>query len=471
MFNHSLQSGVFPTRWKASYIRPIHKKGDRSIIENYRGIAILSAIPKLLDKIMADRLASQMVTIISDNQHGFMRGRSSATNLLLFSNFLINGIESGHQIDAAFTDFSKAFDRVNIDILCKKLIKIGFDVHFVDWIRSYLSGRTQFVKFFGFCSEFFSVTSGVPQGSHLGPLLFILFLNDIYSVTDVDTLFLSYADDCKVARVIKNVHDFVILQRDINSINNWCIDNHLLLNIQKCNCMTFSRKSFPFIYNYSIGNIELARISEYVDLGVKFDQTVTFNSHINMIVSKSNKTLGFIKRNTKDFNDPYALKLLFTSFIRSILEYCSVVWNPFYRVHIDRLEGVQRRFTRYALSKMPWSDGLPSFQIRNRCLCLNSLLQRRNISCAIFTHDVISGRINCSPLLSKLNFSVPNRSLRHYHLLNLAFHRTNYGMHEPINDMCRTFNEFYSLYDFGVSRDNFRKSIICHYDGLPLHNS
>ena len=209
---------------------------------------------------------------------------------------------------------------MNHKLLILKLRLIGVPLNLIDWISSYLTSRTQQVYFENFLSDPFEVTSGVPQGSHLGPLLFLLFINDLPTAIRSSSI-LMYADDVKLFS--KSSH-FSNLLDDLNSLYQWCSLNSLHLNLSKCKVMSFSRKEVT-LRNYSINNSLLERVFLFKDLGVIFDPVLNFRSHIETIVLKARCTLGFIKRWSKEFRDPYITKTLLTSLVRPILEYESVI--------------------------------------------------------------------------------------------------------------------------------------------------
>lgn len=263
--------------------------------------------------------------------------------LTLFSSSVINNFENNLQTDVIYTDFSKAFDRVNHDLLIQKLIKIGFPNMLIKWIRSYLTKRTQQVIYKNSISNTIYVLSGVPQGSHIGPVLFNLFINDLPNCI-VNSSILMYADDCKVYRSIKDSNDNVLLQNDLDNFQKWCKQNQMCLNSKKCFVMTFSRKSNSIRFDYSIESAHLQRNQTFMDLGILFDTKCSFNAHIDYILSKSYSKLGCVLRWSRELKDDEILLTLYLSLVRSNLEYCSPLWCPNYQNNINKLESLQKKF-------------------------------------------------------------------------------------------------------------------------------
>ena len=397
----------------------------------------------MFELIIYDKIYASVSAYITTEQHGFLEGRSVCTNLVHFTRDAINWIEEGFQVDVFYADFQKAFDQVNHLILGKKLKKFGFHGKLWMWIMSYLMGRFQFVRFLGHDSQPYRVLSGVPQGSHLGPLLFLIFINDINCVFDIN--FLLYADDLKIYLKVDNLHDCYQLQTNIDNLVLWCNNNRLFLHLNKCYLVTYSRKLSPIVHEYFANNKKIDRCSFFKDLGVTFDNKITFSLHIDNIIAKSMSMLGFVKRMCRDFEDPYTLKALFCSFVRSHLEYASVVWCPNYGIHIKRIESVQRNFVRFALRKLPWVDNnaLPSYENRCELIKLDTLQNRRIVLNFIFIRDLLVNKIDSPYLLSLINFNTGFVNTRNRLLFRLNRHRTNYGNNEPMTNMLKTVN-FYS---------------------------
>lgn len=462
LFNKSLISGRFPDFWKISYIRPVHKKESKSNINNYRPIAKLSSIPKLFELMIYDSIYSLCSELLIHNQHGFMKNRSTVTNLVEVSSFYINTMEAGYQTDVIYTDLSKAFDLLPHSVICFKLKKLGFPGFLIKWISSYLENRKYCVKFRSATSDPYFANSGVPQGSHLGPFLFIFSINDVDSIIKNSKLSI-YADDMKIYNKITSQTDAITLQEDLDSFKNWCDNNNLSLNIGKCASISYTRCTTPLIINYSFDNKSIIRVSHFKDLGVYFDNKMTFKHHFENIIGKANSMLGFVKRWSKEFEDPYILKSLFISLVRPNLEYASQVWCPYYQDHIKRLESVQKNFLRYSLRHLNWVNPLilPPYSNRLILLQLNTLESRRTIADILFIVQVYNGQIKSdfarNQVYSNLNHSTRFRS---ENIFRAIFHRTNYGKFEPINRMFMAVNNYKSHVDFSLTKEKIKKNLL-----------
>ncbi|RVE41474.1 hypothetical protein evm_013878 [Chilo suppressalis] len=286
LFRLSLSSAVMPLVWKQSLVVPIHKNGDKHNIRNYRGISKLSVIPKLFEKIVFDSLNVALRPIFISQQHGFVAGRSTETNLCEFLDQVLCGMNNGFQVDAVYTDYSKCFDKISHQILVRKLENIGIHGDLLRWLQSYLENRTQAVTVKGFKSSFIPITSGVPQGSHLGPLFFNIFINDV-SQCFQNSKFLLFADDTKIFSIIKSVEDCVRLQEDLDRLCDYCTINKLTMNVDKCSSITFSRKKTEIKFNYKLFAKDLTKKSENEKERLMSNLVLSLENHarIDTIVS------------------------------------------------------------------------------------------------------------------------------------------------------------------------------------------
>ena len=166
----------------------------------------------------------------------------------------------------------------------------------------------------------------------LSPLLFVIFINDLVKHISQDCRVFLYADDLKVVKNIRNVNNCFILQQNVDSVLEWCNKNHLCMNKDKCRVMSFSRKNENLSYDYTMNGVSLIRCQQFKDLGVIMDSTLSFIPHINYVTNKATRMLGFVVRNTREFQSIECILLLYYSFVRSVLEYCSIIWNPYYNI-------------------------------------------------------------------------------------------------------------------------------------------
>ena len=457
LFNLSIETCSFPDAWKESFIVPIFKSGQRENIENYRSICIQSAIPKLFDSLVAKQLSWLCNGLISESQHGFCKNKSTETNLVCYQSGLIPHLENRKQVDAIYTDFSKAFDRVDHQILLNKLTALGFHFRFVEWLKNFSSGRSQRVRVGGHLSDVISVGSGVAQGGHTSPILFNIFVNDITKCFAYSSCLL-FADDLKFWRVVETREDQELLQADLDRLAEWCNLNKLYLNVKKCGFISFTRKVRRIDTTYIIENTPLKYVSSVRDLGVILDEKLSFIEHINTISIKASKLLGFVTRNCTKFS-VNATRLVYCSLVRSILEYCSVVWSPYYCGHIDTLERIQHRFLRHCAFRLHCVIVDHNYGPLEQQLALPQLRKRRDISGAIFVYRIIHYLINCPDLLCRIQFNIPRHGLRHQATFNIPFHRTSYGVCNPLDRYMGILNDCGTVDIFNVRLGQLRRSL------------
>lgn len=323
-----------------------------------------------------------------------------------------------------------------------------------------LTGRFQRVLFKGILSREILIPSGVLQGSHLGPLLFALFVNDIPDCVNFAHVLL-YAEDVKLFFCFSSIDDSRFLQGDLEQLYRWCLSNGMSLNLTKCKKLSFSRTTL-IPTQYYINNYELENVSSFRDLGVIFDPKLRFHLHIESTVNKAKSILGFVKRWSKEFQDHYIAKRLYMSLVRLILEYSSVVWIPTYNCYIDIIESVQKYFLLFALRGLGWDVNLPlpPYESRLKLINLPTLLKRREMLAVIFMVKLIQGEISSPILLQGISLNVPARLTTHYVPTKLPQCRTNYELNNPLRLLSKLYNDHYHLFDPSVNSLNYIRGAV-----------
>ena len=449
IFNLCLETSTFPERWKLSKIRPVFKKGDKTLISNYRPITIISNFSKVFEHLLYQRVYAFFETKLVEHQHGFVAGRSTVTNLFTITQFISQSLDDGAQCDVVYTDLSKAFDQIDHGILLSKLRKCGFSRELLSLFVSYFTARKQFVLMNGYKSHLVNVTSGVPQGSILGPLFFNIFINDIASALHSDVHCLLYADDLKMYSRISSVTDCLSLQSSLDGVARWCTSNRLSLNAPKCQVMSFALIRNGIEFDYYIGEAVLMRPDAIRDLGVTFDRKLSFVEHVNNVTSSAYRSLGFIIRNSRGFCKAESLVVLFNTFVRSHLEYAAVVWEPCYGVHIERLESVQRRFLKFLSLRVDGvypCRGYPHDVLLKRHNFL-SLADRRQYMLVLFLHKVVTDKVTCAAIKQMLQYSIPRAASRVSLCFYLPTPRTNKLKFSPLYRMCDAYHRVQPLID------------------------
>lgn len=383
LFNKSMLTGSVPKDWRRGNICPIFKGGDSRQAKNYRPISLTSVSSKLMEGLIKDQLMATLEenAIIGDHQHGFRTGRSCTTNLIEHIDFVTRMVDAGKSVDTVYLDLSKAFDRVPHQVLVQKLLAVGVGGHINSWIRSWLTDREQRVVLNGFQSGWSPVHSGVPQGSVLGPLLFIIFANDMN--TSVQSNMLSFADDTKIFRCVSNNAERILLQSDLDKLVLWAKCNGMDFNPEKCKVVRFGRDTND--NTYQINGKCLDVVPSHWDLGVLVDCSLKFSMHTSSIVSKANRTLGFTQRNFISRKPNVRVKL-YKTYVLPILEYASQVTSPFLGKDVLAIEAIQRRFTRGIM-------GLHEeiYETRLQRLKLEELSLRRTKHDLYLTYKIVHG--------------------------------------------------------------------------------
>jgi hypothetical protein len=369
IFNKSIESGRVPEFWKVANVIPVFKKGDRSLASNYRPISLTSIVGKLLESIIANkiRLHLEKHKLIIESQHGFINGRSCLTNLLSFYSSIVEAVDSGKDCDVVYLDFSKAFDTVPHERLIKKIESHGIGGAILSWIRAWLYQRKQRVSINGIKSEWENVVSGVPQGSVLGPLLFIIYINDLDS--GLSSNICKFADDTKIGREINSEEDSLSLQVDLDRVLKWSKDWQMQFNADKCKVLRLGNDDR--VTRYELDGVVIAKSDCERDLGVMISKNLKQKDQCINVRNKANRTLGFINRSVSNKTPGVVLKL-YLALVRPHLDYAVQFWSPYYRMDINSLERVQRRMTKL----IPQIRNL-SYEERLTKLKLHSLERRR----------------------------------------------------------------------------------------------
>lgn len=460
LFCKSFENGIIPTAAKASRIVPIHKKGDRSKIENYRMIAIGSVILRIMEKAVFHGVSAFVESGLANEQHGFRRNRSISTNLINLSVAVNEAFSRRSQLDVFYGDFQTAFDRVCHRILIGKLIEFGLGPRTVKWISSFLSDRRNYVEIDGVKSRQFNSWSGVGAGTTLGPLLFLVFINDIGQHIKYSD-FLLFADDIKIYAEIGSLMDTRKLQVDIDNVFKWCQDNRLYFNVNKCNVITLCRTNRTVTNDYVLDGQIVTRVDEIRDLGVTVDSRFRFVTHIEKLISAARQTIGFIKMISSNRFERSVLKLLYVSYVRSKLEFGSIIWDPYQQVYRDELESVQKGFIVFLLGDEyrapPYR--LAPYHDRCRLLDLPSLASRRIVMKLLMGYDIMKRRINDPKICRRFAPYRPNRQLRSTRLLVEESYGSDYLFYQPTAVIIRLMNMYSDLYLLSQSKEGFRNAV------------
>lgn len=348
LVNESFSSGTFPDSMKCARIVPIHKNGSPLEVNNYRPISVLPVISKLFERCMFDRLSSfvKEFNLLSDVQFGFRRNCSTQDALLNFTENVYDALDANEFFLSIFVDFSKAFDTVKHDILLGKMYKYGIRGRCLDWIKSYLENRQQYVVVGDAKSQSSYNNIGVPQGSILGPLFFIIYINDLPNLSD-NCSFIMFADDTTLFLNNPCPYRLISIANDVLALfEEWALCNRLSLNISKTNAMIFTNRKIPD----NIGNLLLNdQIVNFVSnckfLGIHLDNTLKFNIHISHVCNKVSRSVGLLWK-IKDYLPLECMLKLYNCFVLSYMSYCNLVWGGTNSCFIRTLLLLQKKCLR-----------------------------------------------------------------------------------------------------------------------------
>ena len=352
MFNSSLSTAVFPDSWKTAKVIPLFKGGDREDVSNYRPVSLLPLPGKLLEKIVHKRVTEFWDTnkFLTSDQGGFRKGFSTVSTMADLTDDLFDQINKSNTTVATFIDLRKAFDTVNLDILLKKLQRAGLRDNALQWCKSYLSNRTQCTVANGCTSRLLPIKCGVPQGSVLGPLFFLVYVNDIQQALD-DCKVKLYADDTVLYQSHVNGKEAASkLQASLDLFVNWCSVNQLTINIKKTKSMVFGsrhRVKKAGHVDMKINNEPLQQVPSYKYLGLMLDSTLNYNQHIQSVLHLKLHLLAKLKRY---MNDNVAV-CIYKSMLLPYFDYADVIYNNANVTLLDKLQRLQNKCLRVCLGQ------------------------------------------------------------------------------------------------------------------------
>ena len=461
IFQKSLHESQLPPIWKKANISAIFKKGEKKKPENYRPISLTSVPCKLMEKILRDAIVEHMMenNLFSTMQHGFMKGRSCVTQLLEFLEDITQAIDDGNDVDVIYLDFCKAFDKVPHKRLLKKMYGYGIRGKIHSWVKEFLSEREQRVTVNGSQSSWKHITSGIPQGSVLGPVLFLVFINDLPEAIEV--LMKLFADDAKIYAVVSNNRENLV-QTSLNRAVNWARIWRMFFNTSKCHHLHVGKHDTGIRYTMTANNqeIELEKVESEKDLGVIIDQNLTFRAHITSKVNIANKNLGIIFR-TFTYIDQEMFLNLYKSIVRPHLEYATPVWSPFYKKDKIIIENVQRRATKLVSSCKDLS-----YPERLRTLGLPTLEYRRERADLIQVYKILHDIDSVDK--GKLFTTAQYRATRgHSYKLHKERSRLNLRAGTFSNRVINAWNKLPENVVNAPSLNAFKSSLNRHWHGHP----
>ena len=454
IYNLSFASGILPSQWKVANIVPIHKKGDKSLVENYRPISLTCIVMKVFEKCIRNELMNRCRDKLHPSQHGFLPGKSCMTQMIPFTNDLSVSLNNNDRTDIIYFDFSKAFDSVNHDIILMKLkYEFKIDGILLKFIKEYLHNRKQSVILGDASSNQLEVLSGVPQGSILGPLLFVLFINDIHSVISPGTKCALYADDTKIWRTIMTESDCLALQNDITALDNWSKTNLMKFHPFKCKVLSVTHKAddniLPFSkFPYILGNIILDYVNEEKDLGIIVNSTLKWGTHQQFILSKANNMFNLMRRTCHFVKNSTKRRTLYLTLVRSLFEHGSVVWAPTSQKTILAFEALQKRCVKWVLNEQFQSYTSAEYALKLKQLDILPLQDKFALTDLKIFHKIVH---NIIPI-DLPDFLVNRRATR-----CTPSHHLSFGISDNIKHLKPCF------------KNNFFVRNISAWNALPLY--
>jgi len=467
VINLVIRASIVPYDWTITAITPVPKVTNTTNIDDHRPITSMPVANKIFEKVIFVQLYPQVHRYIAEQQHGFVRNRTVETNLLEFTHYISETLDKNllNQVDVVYTDLQKAFDKVNHEILLRKLLELGFATDTVSLFGSYFRQSRQYVVFNGLKSCIFRCETGVPQGGNLAPFLFVIYVNEIPQIIKHSKCLL-FADDLKICKEISTVQDAEAFQNDVLALEEWTVLNQLPLNVKKCRTVTYTRRRNPFIMQYTIQGEVLDRADGVGDLGVLMEGKLKYTKQINKVKTEAKRTIGLIKRFSKNLKRTCTIRSLYFALVRSKFDFANAVWGPWNDNDIKALEAIQKKLLRYLYYRdFMYYDPEITYTELVMGYEMNTLRLRRDLFGLRQLYKIVNGIHDTSYLLSKINIHVPLRVSRMKGLFWLSrAHRTKTLSDAPLERMMALYNVLTEINDkidiFFNNITQFEKEIV-----------
>ena len=463
IINLSFSTGIFPLELKIARVIPLYKSGEKSQFSNYRPVSVLPAMSKIFERLLYQRLLSfvNKHNILYAYQFGFRQLHSPDLALILLVDKISMALEEGDYVLGLFLDFSKAFDTVNHEILFKKLDYYGIQGTSLDLFKSYLTNRYQFVEYNGAQSRKENIVCGVPQGSILGPLLFLLYINDLAHASS-KIFSILFADDSNLFLSGKNPNDLIkTMNHEISYVFDWLKINKLSINLKKTHFMIFRkrREKIKLSENLKINNVIINEVQNTKFLGIVIDPYLSFYDHIQYLKGKISRAMGILYKGRKFFSKNTMLTL-YNVFIYPYFIYCNEVWGNTYQTYLDPLVKIQKR----AIRVISFSDRLAHTDPLFKSMNLLKIKEIYVTSVQLFMYKYHNYKL--PPVF--YSFFTRNINIHGYRT------RQTYKLHAPPltrSHLCSTcvrnigvvlYNYFYDYIDLNVSYYVYKKNLKRH---------